>query len=72
MINRMGQGVRTPPPSKSHKNKGFPGNTGPDPLKNHTATKPAFNVGPSSPWHHRCAYRCIWLLSTSHQPRKNK
>ena len=27
---------------------GFPSNTGPDPLKNHMATKPAFNIGPSS------------------------
>ena len=26
-----------------------PSNTGPDPLKNHKATKPAFNVWPSSP-----------------------
>ena len=26
---------------------GFLSNTGPDPLKNHKATKPAFNVGPS-------------------------
>ena len=28
---------------------GFLSNTGPDPLENHKATKPAFNVGPSSP-----------------------
>ena len=34
------------PPLKNHK-KGFLSNTGPDPLKNHRATKPAFNVGPS-------------------------
>ena len=27
---------------------GFLSNTGPDPLKDHNATKPAFNVGPSS------------------------
>ena len=27
---------------------GFLSNTGPDPLKNHKATKPAINVGPSS------------------------
>ena len=40
-----GQGVRTPPPPK---NIGFLSNTGPDPLKNHKAAKPAFNVGPSS------------------------
>ena len=29
------------------KNIGFLINTGLDPLKNHKATKPAFNVGPS-------------------------
>ena len=34
-------------PLKNHKNIGFPSNTGPDPLKNHKATKPAFNVGQS-------------------------
>ena len=28
-----GQGVRTPPPLKNHKNVGFLSNTGPDPLK---------------------------------------
>ena len=27
---------------------GFPSNIGPDPLENHKATMPAFNVGPSS------------------------
>ena len=32
---------------KNHKNTGFLSNTGQDPLKNHKATKPAFNVGPS-------------------------
>ena len=47
-IQRWGQGVRTPPPQKNHKNIGFLGNTGPDPLKNHKATKIAFNVGLSS------------------------
>ena len=41
-----GQGVWTP--LKNHKNIGFPSNTGLDPLKNHKATKPAFNVEPSS------------------------
>ena len=30
------------------KNLGFLSNTGPDPLKNHKATKPEFNVGLSS------------------------
>ena len=32
----------------NHKNIGFLSKTGPDPLKNHKATKPAFNVGQSS------------------------
>ena len=35
-------------PLKNHNHIGFICNTGPDPLKNHKATKPAFNVGPSS------------------------
>ena len=40
-----GQGVRTPPPhSEKSQNIGFLCNTGPDPLKNHKATK----LGPSS------------------------
>ena len=38
------QGVRTP--LINHKNIGFLSNTCPDPLKNHKATKPAFNFGP--------------------------
>ena len=37
-----------PPPTENHKNIGFLCNNGLDPLKNHKATKPAFNVGPSS------------------------
>ena len=41
------RGVQTPP-LKNHKNIGFLCNTVPDPLKNHKATKPAFNGGPSS------------------------
>ena len=41
-----GQGVRTP--LKNHKNIGFLSYSGPDPLKYHKATEPAFNVGPSS------------------------
>ena len=42
-----GGGVRTS--LKNHKNIGFPSNTGPDPLKNHKATEPEFNIEPSSP-----------------------
>ena len=41
-----GHGVRTP--LKNHENKGFLSNTDPDSLENHEATKPAFNVEPSS------------------------
>ena len=37
-----------PPPLKNYKNIGFLSNSGPDPLKNHNAPEPAFNVGPSS------------------------
>ena len=36
------------PSLNNHKNIGFFSNIGPDPLKNHKATKPAFNVWPSS------------------------
>ena len=46
--SRGGTGDPDPPPLKNHKNIGFPSNTGPDTLKNHMATKPAFNIGPSS------------------------
>ena len=37
-----------PPPLKNHKAIGYLSNTSPDPLENQKATKPAFNVGPSS------------------------
>ena len=43
-----GGGWGLDPTLKNHKNIGFLSNTGPDPLKNHKVTKPAFNVGPSS------------------------
>ena len=42
-----GQGIPPPPPEKSQ-NTGFLSNTGPDPLKSYKATKPAFNVVPTS------------------------
>ena len=35
-------------PVMNHKIIGFLSNTGPDPLKNHKATTPEFNVRPSS------------------------
>ena len=41
-----GQGFEPPPRLKNHNN--FFSNSGLDPLKSHKATKPAFNVGPSS------------------------
>ena len=40
------RGSRTP--LKNRKSIGFLSNTGLDPLKNHKAIKPEFNVGPSS------------------------
>ena len=47
-IQRGGGGRGSGSPLENHKNIGFLSNTCPDPLKNHKATKPAFNVGPSS------------------------
>ena len=44
-IQRWGQGSGHP---ENHKNIEFLSNTDPDPLKNHKATKPTLNVGPSS------------------------
>ena len=41
-----GSGVWTPP--KNHKNIGFSSDIGLEPMKNHKATKPTFNVWPSS------------------------
>ena len=42
----VGQGVRTPPPLKIARYRVPLSTTGPDPLENRKATKPAFNVGP--------------------------
>ena len=43
-----GGGRGSEPPLTNHKKNGFLSNAGPDPLKNHKATKPTFNVGPLS------------------------
>ena len=43
-----GGGRGSGPPLKNHKNIGLHSNTGLNPLKKYKATKPAFNVGPSS------------------------
>ena len=44
----MESGHPLPPEKSQTLNIGFLSNTGPGPLKIHKATKPAFNVGPSS------------------------
>ena len=41
-------GTGGPDPPEKSQNIGFLSNTGPDHLKNQKATKPAFNVGPTS------------------------
>ena len=46
--SRGGRGSGPPPPPKNHKAIGLLGNTGPNLLQNHKATKPAFNVVLSS------------------------
>ena len=43
-----GRGSGPHPLLKNYKNIGFLSNTGPDHLRNHKATKAAFNVGKSS------------------------
>ena len=45
---RIQRGDRGPDPPEKSQNIGFLSNTGPDPLKNHKATKPEFNVGSSA------------------------
>ena len=46
-----GWGMGSLTPLKNHKNIGFLNNTDPDHIKNHKATKPAFNDRPSSARH---------------------
>ena len=46
--SRGGTGDPDPHPLENHIKIGFLSNTGPGPLKNNKATKPAFNIGPSS------------------------
>ena len=50
MLGSRGEddGVWTPPPPEKSQNIGFLSNSGPDPLKNHKATKPTFDIGPKS------------------------
>ena len=44
---RGGMGSGPPSPEKSQKYRFSKSNAGPDPLKNHTAIKPSFNLGSS-------------------------
>ena len=46
--DQEGGGAGGSDPPENHKNREFLSNTGPDPLKYHKATKPAFIVGTSS------------------------
>ena len=49
LIAQIQRGAGGPaPPLKNHKFIGFLSNTGPEPQKKHKATKPTFNIGPSS------------------------
>ena len=70
-------GFGPPPPLKNHKLS----NTGPGPMKNHQATKPAFNIGTS--WHLNgillagCwwpSFSAFWILSACplHKKKKKK
>ena len=45
-----GAGAPNPRPSEKSQNIGCLCNAGQDPLKNHKATKPALNVGPTFKW----------------------
>ena len=47
MRGSRGGGRGPDPPMKNDKNIGFLSNTGPDLLKNHKTTKPAFNLRPT-------------------------
>ena len=47
-IQRGGDRGSDPHPPEKSQTIGVLSNSGPDPLKNHKATEPAFNVGPSS------------------------
>ena len=64
-------GLDPPPPPEKIQNIGFLSNTGSDPLKKHKATKPAFNVGPSSAsWHFADCPLIVDLDPSSHHHLK--
>ena len=64
MRGSRGGGAGVWNPLENHKNIGFLRNTGQDPLKNHKATKPAFNDGP--------LYSGIWILPPLIKQKKKK
>ena len=70
-IQRGWQGVWTPS-LKNHKSIGFLSNTGPDPLKNHKATKLAFNVWPSSWWPTYCGICILTPIINKAKTKQNK
>ena len=68
-----GGGAGGPDPPEISKNIGFLRNTGPNSLQNHKATKPAFNVGPSSARQRNAIFSGIWIHSLkSWTPYKKK
>ena len=68
------------PPLKNHANMGFLSNSGSDSMKNHKATKQAFNVGPTSARQRNAikmafrsrAYSGIFDPSSPHQLERKK
>ena len=56
-----------PPPMENHKNIVFFCSTGLDPLNNHKATKPVFNVGPSLKKDNQARSSVIWVLNPDKQ-----
>ena len=56
---------------KNHKPIRFFSNTGPDTLKNYKATKPAFNVWPSSARKRWSAFSVTWIVSPLFNKEKN-
>ena len=49
---------------ENHKAIGFLSKNGQDPLENHKATKPAFNVDPSSARQRNAIYICKWRFES--------
>ena len=71
-----GRGAGSPdqPPLENNKALGLFSNTDPDPLENHIATKPAFNVRPPFRWRaDDCPFKWyLYPLSPPHQLKIKK